>query len=65
MFLHSCLEFLQIFQVYLFDLHINGDFTVYQALLDYLDLLDRREIEVLMEHLDCLELQDYEEKQAW
>ena len=64
MFLHSCLAFLQIFYAYLFELHINADFTVYQALLEYLDLLDQREIEVLMEQLDFLELQDYEENKA-
>jgi len=36
----------------------------FQALLDYLDLVVQREIEVLMVHLDCLELQDCEENQA-
>jgi hypothetical protein len=37
---------------------------LYQDLLDYLDLVDQREIEVLTVHLDCRELQDCEENQA-
>jgi len=32
--------------------------------MDYLDLLDQREIEVLTEYLDSLGLQDHQEKWA-
>jgi hypothetical protein len=32
--------------------------------MEYLDVLDQREIEVLMENLDCLDLQACEENQA-